>query len=177
MTTLIPALQPKTIARIALLAREIWEEHYGPIIGQKKIDYMLGRFQSVDAIQKQITHEQAHYYLIQHHDQDVGYFALLPNTPSSGAVFLSKIYIHQQVRGKGFGKIALDFAATWSRLIGGETLWLTVNKNNHDSIAWYLRQGFINEGSLVTDIGDGHVMDDYKMVLPLTSSTDPSTTL
>jgi len=42
-------------------------------------------------------------------------------------------------------------------------LWLTVNKDNADSIAFYRRVGFGIAGSSVTDIGGGFVMDDYRM--------------
>jgi len=43
-------------------------------------------------------------------------------------------------------------------------LWLTVNKDNADSIAFYRRVGFRIAGSSVMDIGGGFVMDDYRMV-------------
>ena len=40
---------------------------------------------------------------------------------------------------------------------------LTVNKNNAIAIEAYRKMGFENAGSIVTDIGGGFVMDDYKM--------------
>ena len=40
---------------------------------------------------------------------------------------------------------------------------LTVNKNNTNSISAYEKLGFINKGGVVKDIGNGFVMDDYKM--------------
>lgn len=40
---------------------------------------------------------------------------------------------------------------------------LTVNKNNVKAIRAYEKTGFKNIGSLVQDIGNGFVMDDYKM--------------
>jgi ribosomal protein S18 acetylase RimI-like enzyme len=40
---------------------------------------------------------------------------------------------------------------------------LTVNKNNVNAIKAYEKMGFRNVGSLVQDIGDGFVMDDYAM--------------
>jgi len=42
-------------------------------------------------------------------------------------------------------------------------MWLTVNKNNSHSIAWYSRMGFTNAGPILQDIGGGFVMDDFRM--------------
>ena len=165
--TIIPVSHPETTARVAELDRDIWVEHYRNIIHPAQIQYMLDRFQSPQAIAQQMASDDFRYYLINHLDEDVGYFALVPNTPPPEGVFLSKIYIRRHARRKGLGKIALDFAITWTRLAGGSYLWLTVNKNNTASIAWYLRRGFVNEGSVVSDIGGGYVMDDYKMSLQL----------
>ena len=49
------------------------------------------------------------------------------------------------------------------RLAEGRRVWLTVNKHNTDSIQFYLRQGFVVVEDIVTDIGNGYVMDDYLM--------------
>jgi alpha-L-arabinofuranosidase len=43
-------------------------------------------------------------------------------------------------------------------------LWLTVNKNNAGSIAFYQWCEFVIAEPMVTDIGGGFVMDDYRMV-------------
>jgi GNAT superfamily N-acetyltransferase len=47
--------------------------------------------------------------------------------------------------------------------MGVRELWLTVNKHNSDSIAFYQRMGFTTAESLVQDIGNDFVMDDYRM--------------
>ena len=50
--------------------------------------------------------------------------------------------------------------------LGCRELWLTVNKHNTGSIAFYERMGFRKTGALVTDIGHGFVMDDWRMAKP-----------
>jgi len=37
------------------LAREIWTDHYVPIIGQAQVDYMLDTFQREEAIAAQLA--------------------------------------------------------------------------------------------------------------------------
>jgi len=151
---------PADIAVVANLAREIWVEHYVPIIGRAQVDYMLDRVQSESAIAQQINEGQE-YYLISR-DAPAGYFAVLPEQ-SSRSMFLSKIYVRKGLRGRGLGKAAVEFIEGLCRARSLRTLWLTVNRNNSASIAWYERMGFRNAGPVVKDIGGGFVMDDYRM--------------
>jgi ribosomal protein S18 acetylase RimI-like enzyme len=60
------------------------------------------------------------------------------------------------------GKEMLRFVEDLCRERGIEKIWLTVNKNNADSVAWYSRMGFKNVGPIVQDIGGGFVMDDFR---------------
>jgi len=48
-------------------------------------------------------------------------------------------------------------------LKGFSSIWLTVNKFNDDTLAWYKRRGFMAVGNVKKDIGDGFFMDDYLM--------------
>lgn len=149
------------LQQIEILAREIWEEHYTPIIGAKQVAYMLEKFQSVSAMQKQVS-EGYEYFGIQEADQLVGYLAF---KEEADGLFLSKVYVHSSVRGKGLGKAAIEFVKTEVQKRGLSQIRLTVNKYNHNSIAAYLKMGFTKTCELVMDIGEGYVMDDYEMVL------------
>jgi ribosomal protein S18 acetylase RimI-like enzyme len=145
---------------VAALAHEIWNEYYVPIIGQATIDYMLPKFQSVGAIREQIG-KGLEYYLIADGDGDVGYLAI-ERQPADGALFISKFYIRQAVRGTGLGRIALAFIDKVCRDDALTSVWLTVAKNN-PAVATYRKLGFTIVADLVVDIGQGFVMDDYRM--------------
>jgi ribosomal protein S18 acetylase RimI-like enzyme len=144
---------------VETLAKEIWTEHYTPIIGKEQVEYMLERFQSGQAIVQQISLGIL-YFLITADEELVGYIAL---HPMSDELFLSKIYVRSDQRGRGYGKKAIQFAETLAHARRLKKIILTVNKNNIDSIKAYERMGFKNTGSLIQDIGNGFVMDDYKM--------------
>ena len=141
------------------LADEIWTEHYTPIIGTDQVRYMLANFQSFEAIDKQIS-EGMTYFLLYFQGEPVGYMA---SKPEDEDMFLSKIYVLSRMRGKGIGGYGMNFLATMAREKGFAHLSLTVNKNNSDSIRAYEKLGFINQGPLQTDIGQGFIMDDYLM--------------
>ncbi len=142
------------------LACEIWTEHYTPIIGREQVEYMLNKYQTKDAVFSQIKDEGYRYYLIESERQALGYIAVLPKKES---LFLSKYYVHISHRRKGIGRKALEFIEQLANDLKLKKIYLTVNKNNKTAITVYEKMGFRNTGPIVTDIGNGFIMDDYKM--------------
>ena len=142
------------------LAREIWTEHYTPIIGEKQVAYMLEKFQSQQAIASQIDGGYE-YFIITEVNKSIGYLSIIPKV---NELFLSKIYIKSTERGRGYARQAIQFIEGLDKDKGLSKIALTVNKNNLDTIKVYEKIGFKNIGSIVQDIGGGFVMDDYEMV-------------
>lgn len=153
------------IAEVAELAREIWNQHYVPVIGQGQVDYMLERFQSIPAVTAQLA-EEYEYYLVSDGEAVAGYLAVIARV-GEGACQLSKLYLRRNARGQGLGRAMIAFAEQRARAVGARQLWLTVNRHNAGPIAFYKAMGFENAGPTVADIGGGYVMDDLKMVKPL----------
>ena len=157
----IPVVSAARINRVARLARTIWTEHYVAITGKAQVDYMLERFQSPEAIAGQIKEDYC-YYLINAGRRHIGYVAILPR-PEQNELFISKLYILGSQRGKGIGRQAMAFIERLAAAGNLRRLTLTVNKHNAGSLTFYLACGFVNSGSVVKDIGQGFVMDDYVM--------------
>ncbi len=141
------------------LADEIWRNHYIPMIGKSQVDYMLNNLQSQKAVKEQIT-KGVEYFLLKMNDNYVGYFAL---EYKDKKLFLSKIYLKQQERGKGYARKILDFIQVLALEKGINKISLTVNKNNTDSIDIYKKLGFYIADSVVEPIGKDFIKDDYKM--------------
>ena len=151
---------PESIDIVARLGDEIWREHYVPIIGEAQVNYMLDKFQSPRAIASQIK-EGASYYLVYMNEKAVGYFSFYEKDKG---LFLSKIYIHSSLRGSGLGRFSIDFIEREAEQKKLSHIELTVNKNNEKTIAAYKKMGFQIEEAIVMDIGNGFVMDDYRMI-------------
>lgn len=145
------------------LADVIWREHYIAIVGKPQIDYMLEKFQSAEAVREQII-QGLRYYIIEFEGENAGYLAM---RAEDDLLFLSKIYVHKIFRGKNIGKRAIEFVEIQAKKNHLRGIRLTVNINNRYSIAFYEKLGFINQGSLITDIGNGFIMDDYEMLKKL----------
>ena len=147
---------------VSHLAHVIWIECYKPILGIEQINYMLDMFQAPNVIMEDIETKGYQYYLILDDNEAIGYIAF-KFEPEKRTVLLSKIYVLQNYRGRGFGALAIEFIKSLALSKGCESIWLTVNKHNPRSIAAYDALGFRTIKSIVTDIGNGFVMDDYLM--------------
>lgn len=150
-------LKSTQIELLQQLAREIWEEHYLPIIGQAQIDYMLGKFYSTRQIQSELT-AGVHWEILWDKDEAIGYLVC---EIEESKVHLSKLYLKQKSRGKGLGKLLIDRTIELTQIHQKNLIYLNVNKNNIHSIAFYERMGFYKAREGVFDIGNGFVMDDF----------------
>jgi len=144
---------------IASLAYEIWNEHFTAIIGKAQVDYMLEKFQSKKTIAEQITQGYL-YFLIKSDDDYIGYMGVHPEKEQ---LFLSKLYIKASERRQGHGQKALKYLEQLALDKKLNKITLTVNKNNFNTIKTYENFGFTKVDSIIQDIGNDFVMDDYKM--------------
>lgn len=149
------------VVEICDMAKKIWNEHYASILEQEQIDYMLQKFQSPNAIGEQIKHGY-YYCVLSVGGVDIGYISYIFQDEH---LYLSKFYISNEFRRKGYGGYVIEYLKEICSDIGLSGIRLNVNKYNGDSISAYKNIGFkiIDEG--VFDIGGGYVMDDYIMLL------------
>lgn len=153
------------IATVAQLAQVIWNEHFPPIIGQDQVDYMLEKFQSRHAIHEQVS-TGYDYFILELDQQPIGYMAIMIHQ-ADAHLQLSKFYLLPKVRRQGVGAAALKQLKDNALAHHIHRIWLTVNKHNTVAINAYNKMGFINTEEVVMDIGQGFVMDDYKMELKI----------
>ncbi len=176
-------IDDQDIATLAQVADEIWHEYWPDRIGMAQTDYMIEQFQSVAALTRDIREHHYLYYLVYdpYHNL-VGYTGgcaeHFENDPfcaracthgtaiaqrSSTRLFISKIYLYKEQRGKHYASRIIEF---WEECAQNEdlnTLYLTVNKDNELAIRAYLGRGFEILEAHTGDIGQGFVMDDYIM--------------
>ena len=146
----------KDIKLLTRIASNIWHEYWPGLLSEAQIDYMVEKFQSEDAILKQIMNEKYTYYFIVENRNIIGYTGI---SDKKDYLFLSKLYLLKEYRHKGYGRKAFDKI----KELGFDKIRLTVNKYNTNAYNAYLKYGFKVIDSVVTDIGSGFVMDDYIM--------------
>lgn len=144
------------IRQMSRLATAIVREHYDPIIGTEQNDYMLKKYQSAEAIEKQIA-EGSMYYFVRADEEPVGFISIVPY---ESEMYLDKFYLRKDMRGKGIAHHMLEHIISQTEKAGFDRIMLNVNKNN-PSVGVYEKLGFINEESVKQDIGGGFYKDDY----------------
>ncbi len=147
------------IKELCVLAKEIWNEYSICFISQEQIDYMLEKFQSEAVVKDQIKFQRYQYYFLEEDGENFGYFAIQRQKDN---LFLSKIYIKKDFRGKGYARKAfVNAIIPIARELELPKITLTVNKYNFASIMVYEKLGFDRVESKEFDIGNGYIMDDY----------------
>jgi diamine N-acetyltransferase len=149
----IPALQHS--------AHRIWHAHYPGIITVEQIDYMLAEGYSTDRIASEITEQGVTWLKILDDQEMIGFAAFGPYGEKT--VKLHKLYLDVACHGRGIGTAALAEVEQMATADGATAIILNVNKYNHKAIASYERNGYHVADSVVHDIGNGFVMDDYVM--------------
>ncbi|WP_111309493.1 GNAT family N-acetyltransferase [Confluentibacter sediminis] len=159
MIKMIPATSKADFESISKLARIIWYEHYPSIISIEQIEYMLKKFNSANAIEEQVA-DGVLFYNVMFNDEIVGYVGIKQEVDF---LFIRKLYLLKAYRGKKIAKGILQFVESKAESYNLKSIRLYVNKYNINSILAYEKMGFVKINAMVTNIGDGFVMDDYEM--------------
>lgn len=163
MNTAFKAKKAETdrqVREIADLAKIIWNEHFTPIIGKDQVDYMIEKFQSYPALREQIE-DGYEYYQLFDDGEFCGYTGIHPG--GDNRLFLSKLYIKKECRGRHLATQAFLFLENLCRERGYSAIWLTCNKYNDNTLCVYRHLGFRTIDTQAADIGGGFIMDDYIM--------------
>ena len=83
------------------LAHEIWRDHFKSMFDSEILTQVIEGVQSKKAILSQIEGGYRYFFIIQD-DKRIGYFAYKIDH-SKNELFLSKLYIYLNQRGKGVG--------------------------------------------------------------------------
>ena len=137
----VPAQKEEYAPLAQFIARQ-WHTAYDGLLGEAQVKYMTDTFQSA----------------AEGEGRRIGYCALHPEAEK---LFLSKLYLTEEERGRGIGQKALAAVAEIAAERGLQAVYLTVNTGNARAVRAYEKFGFTRTDHTVTDIGSGFVMDDY----------------
>ena len=154
---IIPVTNMELVYSLSAVAEDIWKEHYTPILGSAQVDYMLEKFLSPEALVEQIN-SGYEYFLFSHEYTFAGFAGIKED---EGKLFLSKLYVHKDYRGKKIGSYLFEKFIEICKMRKLRSIWLTCNRNNTNSLAFYEHLGFRKVREEKADIGSGFFMDDY----------------
>ena len=147
------------IRKLAVMAEEIWTDYFGDMFGAEAARDLVRQAQSVEAIREHLK-EGYLYFFIAEQGRHAGYFSYITKADE---IFLSKVYLYKNSRGKGLGKQVMLHLEDVCKQHKLSRITLTVNTGNSGAIKAYEKWGFENKGLTKKDFGNGMVFDDYFM--------------
>jgi diamine N-acetyltransferase len=161
----ITAASAAQIPLVQRLARNIWWQHYPPILSAAQIEYMLDRGYADDALRRFVDEPGAGLAIAREEDDAVGFAAWY--RPEMSAMKLDKLYVLPRCHRAGIGRSLIEHVAAQARSLACACITLNVNRQNASAIGAYERCGFSIESRGDFPIGNGFVMEDYIMVRAL----------
>jgi len=144
------------------LAHPIWIEVFGPMItgGIPETERIFRSWLNPEEIARTMDGGRRYAY-VKEKGETIGFAAV--DIEPGGAMFISKIYLKKEFRGKGFGSEALRDLVEYGRVNGCSVAYLHVNVKNAEAIKAYERNGFERKVHEITYLGDGDCINDYHM--------------
>ena len=144
------------------LAKAIWPDAYGAILSQEQLEYMMEMMYSLDSLENQLKNNIV-FLLAKEENDFIGFASYELNFQNSNKTKIHKLYVLPTIQGKGVGKNLILHIQEIAKKNSNAALILNVNKYNKAK-DFYLHNQFEIADSLVVDIGNGYVMDDFVMV-------------
>lgn len=154
----VPVRQPEHIAELANYANDIFREYFSAFQPLEKVDYLASYLLGTETLIRAIADEGYEYYFIDDAGVHVGFVGIQPR---EGYLFLSKLYLEKDQRGKGFGRRAFEFVKERARELGLNRIQLTCARDNEASLAVYDHMGLEIVDSVDNEVGNGIQMNDY----------------
>lgn len=147
------------------LAHKIWPDAYKEILEKDQINYMLDWMYNVQTLEEQVM-TGILYYIVKEDGIAKGFLGVEPNFPDADYLRIHKLYVSQEVQGKGMGRVLLNKAIDVAFDLDLHTIHLNVNRSNK-AVQFYKHCGFKITGEENIDIGKDYLMEDYIMELKL----------
>lgn len=168
--TFVEVTDPEHIAELANFADGIFREHFSKLHSPEKVDYLCHYLLGTGTLISAIADEGYEYYFADIAGSGSGEGSGEGEPVHAGFVgikayedhlFLSKLYLASEWRGRGLGRAEFEFVKGRARELGLPKIRLTCARDNRSSIAAYHHLGCEIVGESDTEVGDGIEMNDY----------------
>ncbi len=148
------------------LAHAIWPPTFKDILSPEQLTYMLNWMYAEDTLRMQL--ENGHeFFVMEISGRPVGFMGIEAHYSEKQYLKVHKLYVLPETQGSGAGRKFIEYAVELAKEKGISALTLNVNRFNK-AVDFYLRMGFFIDKEEDIDIGNGYLMEDYVMTLPVT---------
>lgn len=162
----IRAATPKDFETIETIALQAWPFTYGEILSKVQITFMLEAMYSQDILNNNYSNKNHRFILVNEFNKPLGFASYEHHYLNSNTTRLHKLYLLPEATSKGLGKLLVEHIIDLARENDSTIISLNVNRFNK-AYLFYQKMGFeiIAEEDLA--IGNGYLMEDYKMEFKL----------
>lgn len=150
------------IKTIQEIAQTTWPVTYGTILSIEQLDYMMDLIYSEEALIKQIQKQEQLFYLVYDTSLVIAFMAIEHEYKNEAVTRIHKIYLLPETQGKGIGRTIIDEIEKLACQNNSKLLSLNVNRFN-PALSFYQKIGFEIVAEENIDIGNGYLMEDYRM--------------
>lgn len=150
------------IKTIQEIAQTTWPITYGAILSKEQLDYMMDLIYSEEALIKQIQMQEQLFYLVYDTSLVIAFMAIEHEYKNEAVTRIHKIYLLPETQGKGIGRTIIDEIVKLAYQNNSKLLSLNVNRFN-PALSFYEKIGFEIIAEENIDIGNGYLMEDYRM--------------
>ena len=151
---------------IRKIAEVVWPVTYGTILEKEQLDFMFEMMYSVASLQEQATSKHHHFIIAYENGVPCGFASFEHNCDDSGKTKVHKIYILPTLQGKGIGKKMIEYISEKALKQNNNAVFLNVNRFNSAKL-FYHKIGFSIAKEIDIEIGNGYLMEDYVMEMPI----------
>jgi GNAT superfamily N-acetyltransferase len=147
------------------LAHKIWPSTFAEILSSEQIAYMLNWMYNIETLKNQMV-EGHEFFLAEEDEVALGFMGIQVNFPYDRSVKIHKLYVLPELQGKGIGRKFISEVLVVAKENGKDRIILNVNRFNK-AVSFYQKLGFTILLEENIDIGNGYLMEDFVMTLPV----------
>lgn len=155
-------LKPITLkehSKLMLLMQHVYPPAYKHLWKHENTDWYIEYSFNKDNLQKELKVNGSEYYFILYNLKEVGIIRIVHNKPlnelpKKSATYIHRIYLSQEIQGKGVGKQLFEWSYKQAIINQSDIMWLKAMDTQTQALRFYEKQGFktINNISLDFDL-------------------------
>jgi diamine N-acetyltransferase len=125
----------------------------------ENVKFFLEHNYALETLSLELTNPESRFFFANEGEETVGYLKLNSGEaqtvlPNSEGFEIERIYIDHDSKGKGIGKMFIDFSIREAMKSNARYIWLGVWEHNKSAIGFYLKAGFTVFGSHIFQLGN-----------------------
>ena len=159
MNILIRPASPFDLAALQAIGRKTFVETFAESNSEENLAAYLEEGFSEDKLVGELRNENSQFYFALETDKVIGYLKVNFGDAQSekqdpNALEIERIYVLQQYQGKQVGALLYEQALAIAKERKAPYMWLGVWEENPRAIRFYQKQGFVEFGEHIFQLGD-----------------------